>query len=216
VEAGTVPGGTERDWWLRSIGVLITPRSTFLALRDESRESMDARQEVVLALVFLAGIAGVLASPGVGTLMDDPRRDAITVAVIVFIAGALYGAATYWLGGSALAVGIRGAGGAGTARGARHLLAFAAAPLVLELVVIWPVRLAAYGDHVFHSGGRDSVSDGRWIFYGADVAFSVWAMGLLILGVMTVHAWPLVRTLGAIVLTILALVALGIVFALVF
>ncbi len=175
---------------------------------------MDARQEVVLALVFLAGIAGVLATPGVGTLMDDPRRDGITVAMIVFIAGALYGAATYWIGGGALAVGIRGAGGAGTARGARHVLAFAAAPLALALFVVWPIRLAAYGDHVFHSGGRDSISAGRWVFYGADVAFSLWAMGLLIFGVMTVHAWPLVRTLGAIVLTVLALVALGILFSL--
>ena len=91
--------------------------------------------------------------PGVGTLMDDPRRDGITVAMIVFIAGALYGAATYWIGGGALAIGIRGAGGAGTARGARHVLAFAAAPLALALFVVWPIRLAAYGDHVFHSGG---------------------------------------------------------------
>ena len=39
-------------------------------------------------------------------------------------------------------------------------------------------------------------------------------MGLLVFGVMTVHAWPLVRTLGAIVLTVLALVALGILFSL--
>ncbi len=216
MEAETAPRASEKDWWLRSIGVLLTPRSTFLALRDESKEAMDARQEVVLALVFLAGIAGVLASPGVGTLMDDPRRDAITVAVIVFIAGTLYGTATYWLGGGALALGIRGAGGAGTTRGARHLLAFAAAPLVLELIVVWPIRLAVYGDHVFHSGGRDSISAGRWVFYGADAAFFTWAAVLLVIGVMTVHAWPLVRTLGAIVLTILALVALGIVFALAF
>lgn len=216
MEAEAAPRSSEREWWLRSIGVLITPRSTFLALRDESKAALDARQEVVLALVFLAGIAGVLASPGVGTLMDDPRRDGVTVAVIVFISGALYGAATYWLGGGALAVGIHGAGGAGTARGARHLLAFAAAPLALELFVIWPIRLAVYGDHVFHSGGRDSISAGRWFFYGADAAFSIWAMGLLILGVMTVHAWPIIRTLGAIVLTVLALVALGILFALAF
>ncbi len=212
MEAGAVQTGSEREWWLRALGVLVSPRSTFAALRDESPEALDARQEVVLALVFLAGIGGVLATPGVGTLMDDPRRDAITVAVIVFVAGALYGAATYWLGGGALAVGIRAAGGAGSARGSRHLLAFAAAPLAFELFVVWPVRLAVYGDHVFHSGGRDAVSDGRWVFYGADAAFSVWAMTLLVFGVMTVHAWPLIRTLGAIVLTVLALVALGIVF----
>ncbi len=80
--------------------------------------------------------------------------------------------------------------------------------------MLWPIRLAVYGDHVFHSGGRDSISAGRYVFYAADIAFSLWAMGLLILGVMTVHAWPFVRALGAIVLTILALVALGVVFAL--
>jgi Yip1 domain len=213
MEAQTAHRTSEKDWWLRSIGVLITPRSTFLALRDESDEALNARQEVVLALAFLAGIGGVLASPWSATLMDDPARDAVTVAVLVFIAGGLYGAATYWVGGSALALGIHSAGGAGKTRGARHLLAFAAAPLALALV-LWPIRLAVYGDHVFHSGGRDSISDGRYVFYAADIAFSVWAMGLLILGVMTVHAWPLIRSLGAIVLTILALVALGVVFAL--
>jgi len=213
MEAQAAPRSTERDWWLRSIGVLITPRSTFLALRDESKQALDARQDVVLALVLLAGIGGALALPGTGTLMDDPARDGITIAVILFIAGALYGAATYWVGGSALALGIKGAGGAGTARGSRHLLAFAAAPLALELFVVWPIRLAVYGDHVFHSGGRDSISAGRWVFYGADIAFSLWAMGLLILGVMTVHAWPLLRSLGALLLTVLALAAVGIVFA---
>jgi hypothetical protein len=51
------------------------------------------------------------------------------------------------------------------------------------------------------------------VFYGADIAFSLWAMGLLILGVITVHAWPLLRSLGALLLTVLALAAVGIVFA---
>ena len=51
-----------RDWWLRTLLVLQRPRPVFVALRDESRESLSDRAEPVLLIVILAGIAGVLAT----------------------------------------------------------------------------------------------------------------------------------------------------------
>lgn len=213
-EALRARGSAQRAWWLRTLAVFSSPASTFAALRDVSDEAATAREEPVLALTLLAGIAGVLATPTVGGLLDDPLRDPLVVAVVLFLAGGLYGAATYWLGGGALAVGIRAAGGAGSYRQARHLLAFAAAPVALSLLVLWPVRLAAYGEELFHRGGGDEGGAGRWIFAGAEAAFFAWAAVLLVLGVRTVHDWPLVRALGSLALAALALICLALVFAL--
>ena len=204
--------GLEREWWLRALAVFQSPRSTFAALRDESREAAEAREEPVLALALLAGIAGVLATPTVGDLLDDRERDALVVAVLVFLAGALYGLATYWIGGGALHLGARAAGAHGGYRQARHLLAFAAAPIVLSVVVVWPLRLAVYGGDLFRAGGADEAGTARYVFEAAEVAVFLWAAALLVVGLRTVHEWPLVRSLGALVVAVLALVALGVFF----
>jgi hypothetical protein len=209
------PRFREKQWWLRAFAVFTSPTPVFAALRDDSDEAAEARQEPVLALLLLAGIAGVLATPTVGDLLDDPRRDGLVVAVLMFLAGALYGIATYWLGGGALALGIRAAGGVGSYRQARHLLAFAFAPLALALVVIWPLRLAAYGGDLFRDGGSDESGGARWAFEAVELAFFAWAAALLVLGVKTVHDWPVVRSLGALALAALALICFALVFALV-
>jgi hypothetical protein len=202
-------GSRERAWWLRTLALFRQPSATFAALRDDSPAEAEAREEPVLALALLAGIAGVLATPTVGDLLDNRDRDALVVAVLVFLAGGLYGIATYWLGGGALHVGIRAAGGAGTYRQARHLLAFAAAPVALSLLVVWPLRLVAYGGDLFREGGADEEGAGRWVFEGLEAAFFLWAAALVVVGVRTVHGWPLVRALGAVALAGLALVVLG-------
>src|SRR5258708_27012191 len=86
-----------RDWWLRTLLVLQAPRAVFAALRDDSPEAAGDRAEPVLAIIFLAGIAGVLSTRTAGRLMDNGDYDAILVAVWAFIAGGLYGATGYWL-----------------------------------------------------------------------------------------------------------------------
>ncbi len=204
----------ERDWWLRTLAVFQSPVTVFAALRDDSREAAEAREEPVLALALLAGIAGVLATPTVGDLLDNRERDAIVVAVLIFLAGGLYGVATYWLGGGALHVGVRAAGGGGSYRQARHILAFAAAPLALALVFVWPLRLAVYGGDLFRDGGADESGTDRWVFEAAEATFFLWGTALLVVGVKTVHAWPVIRTLGALALAALALVSVGLVFSL--
>ncbi len=77
----------DREWWLRVPAVLLSPRSVFVALRDESSESVDARSEPVLALVCLAGVAVALATSTARTLYDDPEYDALLVAVWAVVAG---------------------------------------------------------------------------------------------------------------------------------
>src|SRR5919204_2474811 len=92
----------EREWWLRSLAILQSPGAVFTALRDDSDEQAEARQEPVLALVLLAGLAGVLLAPSTGRLLDEPivENSFAVVAVVLFFTGSIYGAATYWIGGA--------------------------------------------------------------------------------------------------------------------
>ena len=85
--------------------MLQSPRSVFAALRDDSDAAAEERQDVAGALVWLAGIAGVLATSVASTLMDDPARDWIVVALWAFLAGGLYGFVLWAL--ALLLVGVR-------------------------------------------------------------------------------------------------------------
>ena len=205
----------EKQWWLRTLAVLQSPSSVFAALRDDSDDDAEARQEPVLALVWLAGMAGVLASPTRGRLLDDGDLDALLVLVLVFLAGGLYGLASYFVGGGALYFGVRATGGTGSYRRSRHTLAYAATPLALLLLAVWPVRLAVYGSDLFRSGGADEAGLARWLFDAADAAFFTWALVLLVVGVRAVHGWSALRAVGALAFALLALVTFAVAFLLV-
>jgi hypothetical protein len=196
----------EREWWLRTLAVFQSPRAVFGALRDDSEEQATARQEPIIAIVLLAGIAGILSAGATGRLLDDPAIDRLLVAVLAFLTGALYGAVSYWMGGLFLHVGLRGAGGKGSFRRSRHLLAFAAAPLALSLFVVWPLRLAIYGSDTFRTGGDDQ-GLGPLVFDAVTGAFVLWSAALLVLGVSAVQGWAWTRALVAVALAVLAVAA---------
>jgi hypothetical protein len=185
-----------RDWWLRTLLVLQRPRPVFVALRDTTKESLGDRAEPVLAIVILAGIAAVLSTSTASHLMDPPEPyDAVLVPIWAFIAGGLYGTFLYFALGALVHAGAKALGSQGTYRRARHVLAFAAVPVVLSLV-LWPVKLAVFGDDVFRSGGSDAGAGGR-LFAGLMLAFTAWAAALLVVGVRSVHGWTWARSLAA-------------------
>jgi Yip1-like protein len=196
----------EKEWWLRALAVFQSPRAVFAALRTDSPGDAEARQEPVLALVLLAGLAGVLLAPSTGRLLDESLVDdsLAVVAVLVFFTGAMYGAATYWIGGAALFAGLKGAGSRGSYRRARHVLAFAAAPLILGLVLVWPVRLAVYGADTFRSGGADT-GPGVTVFEAILAFFSAWAVGLLVYGISVVERWSVLRAVVSVALMLLTI-----------
>jgi Yip1 domain len=199
----------EKQWWLRTLAIFQSPRHVFAALRDESKADMEAREEPVLALIVLAGIAAILLVPETGRLLDDPLADdsGAVLAVLIFLTGAIYGIATYWLGGGLLYVGLRGAGSSGSYRRARHVLAFAAAPTILGLLLIWPLRLALYGTDSFRSGGEDSGTL-PFLFDLAGAGFALWALGLVIYGISVVEQWRLLRAGISVALAVLAVLVL--------
>ena len=193
--ATTVPPQTERDWWLRTLLVLMSPRAVFAAVRDDSDEAADARAQPVAAIMGLAGIGGVLMTAAAGRLLDDPEFDAMLIAVWAFIAGGIYGIAVYVAVGALALLGASLAGGLGSYRRARHLVAYAAVPFALSLLV-WPVRLAAHGEDAFRTGGSDRGA-GSAVFEGLELGFILWSVALLAIGMRTVHAWSWPRALAA-------------------
>jgi hypothetical protein len=223
VAAGTA-GGTspERLWWLRTLAVFQSPSSTFAALRDDSERQADARQEPVLAITWLAGIAAVLTfGSTTATLLDfqvsddffrPTQLDTVEALVYIFLAGGLFALSSYWLGGGALHLGARAAAGRASYRQARHVVAFALAPAVLSLL-LWPFRLLLFGEDNFRSGGADSGVAGTG-FALLQWAFFLWALGLLILGLRTLNDWSVVRSIGAVLLAVMALGALALLFSL--
>jgi Yip1 domain len=173
----------QKEWWLRALAVFSSPRGTFAALRDDSAEAAEARQEPIMAIVILAGIAGVLTTSLAGRLLDDPSNDGLNVAIWAFLGGAFYGLLVYWLGGLvvyALAAAIRVQA---SYRQARHVVGLAMAPVALSLLTVWPVRLAIYGEDVFRTGGSDGGA-GDKLFEALIVGSFAWAFALITLGLI--------------------------------
>jgi hypothetical protein len=177
--------------------VLQSPRAVFAALRDDSDEAAEARQDAAGSIVWLAGIAAVLATTVASTLLDDVELDGLDLVVWAFLGGGLSGFTLYFFIGKVLHVALRRLGGRGSFRRARHLLAFSAAPVALALLVYWPIRIAIYGEDLFRSGGSDGGTTGTafaWIFY----VFLVWGLVLLVIGVRTVHGWTWARSIASV------------------
>ena len=180
-----------RDWWLRALLVLQRPRPVFVALRDDSKESVSDRAEPVLAIVLLAGIAALLPTSTAGTYLDDGSDGGLILAVWVFLAGSLFGAFGYFTLGGLLYGSSKALGSQGSYRRSRHVLAFAAAPIALSLV-LWPVKLALYGESLFRSGGSDH-GVGAGVFDALELGFLLWSAALLVVGVRAVHGWTWAR-----------------------
>ena len=181
----------ERVWLQRAVFVLVHPREVFSAMRDDSDAAARARSEAVLALVILSGVGTVLWTRVASTLMDvnGPHAgDGLDVAIWAFFLGGAYGALFYFLGGLVVYALTRLVGGI-TYRQARHVLAFASAPVALSLLVLWPVRLAVYGEDLFRTGGSDHGA-GNTAFVVLELLVVVWSLALLVLGLRAVRGQP--------------------------
>jgi hypothetical protein len=199
-----------RDWWLRTLLVLQRPRPVFVALRDDSREAAGDRAEPVLLVVWLSGIAAILADAA--TYLDDPTRDGVDLVLWAFLAGGIVGAFAYFVLGGILHGIVKALGSQGSYRRSRHVLAFACVPIALSLLVLWPVKLALWGEDWFRTGGRDTGAGGA-VFDLLTFGFFVWSAVLLVIGVRSVHGWRWPRALAASVVAIAVPIAFSVVAA---
>jgi hypothetical protein len=185
----------ERAWWARVPLVLVRPGEVFRALRDEAEEQAEARQEPVLAIVLLAGIAGVLSTGVARGLLDDPDRTGLTVAVWAFVGGSIYGIAVYFALGVLVLLGMTLVGSLVTYRSARHVLAFAAVPVALSMA-LWLPRILLHGGDSFRAGGADEGATGT-ILDAATLGLALWASVLLAVGIRAFTGLDWVRSLAA-------------------
>ena len=190
-----------REWWRRVPRVLTAPRSVFAALGETDEVDVDARAEPVLALTILAGMAGVLITPAWGKVMNDPTVDALVVLVLTFVGGLMYGAAGYFLLGLALWLGAKAVGVEAPFRIARQVVAFAALPLALSLVILVPAIVLGFGEDWFRTGGDDDAGTGRTIVTGIGLAFVAWSLALVAVGLRTTFRLPWRGVVGALLLS---------------
>ena len=194
----TARGSTlERSWWLRAPAVLVAPRAVFVSLRDDSDEAFEARQEPLMAIVGLAGIAAVLGSPVARHLLNDASFSVSLIPVWAFLGGAVYAVTVYWAGGGLLFGAARRFGSLGSYRRARSVLALSGAPLALALLTLWPLRILIYGQNLFRTGGPDW-GPGDRIFGGLLYFAFAWSAVLLVIGVRSVHGWSWGRSLATV------------------
>jgi hypothetical protein len=188
-----------REWWRRVPRIVTAPRPVFAALAETDDVDVDARAEPVLALTILGGMAAMLLAPG-WNVMDDWTVDWLVVAVVTFIGALFYGAAGYFLLGLALWLGAKAVGVEAPFKIARQVVAFAALPLVLSLVVVLPTILVGYGEDWFRSGGADDAGDGRTIVTAIGLAFVAWSLVLVGIGLRTTFRLPWRGVVGALLL----------------
>ena len=189
---------TEREWWARLQRLLYAPAEIFAELRDESREAADARQEPLVAVAFLAGIAmliGLIAlEPPYNRFYTD--LSALNMTLESIIGGALVGLGNFWLGGALLYLGARGLGATSGYRLARHIAGLATAPFVLVLVLAVPVRVGLFGTDLFRDTGSDSGPGGD-VFIALDALALAWALVLALIGIRATQRWSWGRSASA-------------------
>jgi hypothetical protein len=198
-----------RRWW-RLVPRLVThPTEVFVALRDDDEVDVDARSEPILAIVIVAGMAGILLTPAWATLIDEESLDWMVIAVITFIGGLFYGAAGYFLLGLVVWLGARAVGLEAPGRTARQVVGFAALPFALSFVVTVPIVLVGFGYDWFHTGGSDD-GTGRAIVLSIALVFALWSLGLLALGLRTAFELPWRGVAGALALAAVIIAAFAV------
>ena len=188
-----------RAWWRRVPKVVTAPRSVFAALAETDDVDVDARSEPVLAIVIVAGMAAVLLTPAWGTVMDDGTVDGLVLVVLTFVGGLFYGAAAYFFLGLALWLGAKAVGVDAPFRIARQVVAFAALPVAVSIVVVLPSIALAYGWDWFRTGGEDT-GTGRDAVILLGLAFVAWSLGLVAVGLRTTFRLPWRGVVGALLL----------------
>jgi Yip1 domain len=195
-----------RRWWRLVPRLLTHPTEVFVALQDDDEVDVDARSEPILAIVIVAGMAGILLTPAWATLIDEESLDWMVLAVVTFIGGLLYGAAGYFLLGAVMWLGLHAVGLDTRGRKARQLVGFAALPFALSIIVTVPAIVVAFGYDWFRTGGSDD-GTGRAVVLAVGLALALWSLGLLALGLRTTLELPWRGVIGALAFVVVIVAA---------
>jgi hypothetical protein len=180
-------------WFRRILTVLWRPAEVFVALRDDSDDAADERQEPILLIILLSGMAWVLATSFAGTLLDATHPDQLPldrglIPAWAFLGGFAIQNVVYWAGGALLLFGLKATDSTADYRQARHVFGYAMAPLAVSILLV-PLRLLLFGADIFRSGGSDAGA-GSAVFAALELGFVAWSVALLVIGVRALHDWP--------------------------
>ena len=159
------------------------------ALAETDEVDVDARAEPVLALTILAGMAAMLIGPGWNVIDDWTSRLAGRRGCHVHRWPVLRCRGLLPPRARALARG-EGRRGRPALQVARQVVAFAALPFALSLAVVVPAIVFGYGEDWFRSGGDDDAGNGRTVITGIGLAFVLWSLGLVTVGLRTTFRRP--------------------------
>lgn len=204
------PEAIERAWWGRLPRMLFAPAEVLAELADESREAEDARQEPLVAVTILAGVAMFIGLVALEPPFEKTDIDfsAFNLVLESILGGALVALSNFWFGGAIVYLGTRGLGSLTGYRLARHLAGLATAPFVLLLVSSLPIRVALYGTDIFKAEGRDAGTGGH-VFIAIDALFLLWTLALLLVGIKVTQRWSWGRAAAALGVATLFAILLG-------
>ncbi len=204
------PDAVEPAWWSRLPLLLYAPATLFAELRDESRAAGDGRQEPLVAVAFLAGIAMFVGLVALEPPYERYHYDfsGFNLSLYSILGGALVAISNFGLGGALVYLGSRGLGATTGYRLARHVVGLATAPFVLLLVFVVPVRLGLYGTDLFRASGGDSGAGGD-VFIALDALTLVWTLALALVGIRTTQRWTWGRAAAALGVASLFAILLG-------
>ena len=163
------------------------------ALRDDSDEAAEARQEPVLAIVLLAGFAGVLSTSLAGRLLDNPDSAARPFACWLWGFSAAPSTGRHLLAGRADGSRLASRASAGRAPTGRRAMSSASPPRRSRSRCFSSGRSGSRStaDDLFRNGRLDT-GVGDKIFEGLVVVAFVWTLALVFVGARTVSglSWP--------------------------
>jgi hypothetical protein len=106
-------------------------------------------------------------------------------------------------------LGARAVGFDTSSRTARQLVGFTALPFALSFFVTVPAVLVAFGYDWFRTGGSDA-GTGRIVVLAIGLAFALWSVGLLALGLRTTFELPWRGVGGALALAAVIIAAFAV------
>ncbi|MGA9116574.1 MAG: Yip1 family protein [Bacteroidota bacterium] len=170
------------DLWPTALGVLEKPRRTF------RRIAIASRKNHATLLSALAGCLGVFAA--IWWRAGGERFDGLLPLLrFGFMAGPPAGVGGVFLSAAVLTLTGRLLGGRGCVRTLRGILAYAAVPVGIALLTVFPVSVAVFGKYFFSLNPPPSVL--RPVAYavllGLYALFGAWSLALAVEGTAIAH-----------------------------
>jgi hypothetical protein len=176
------------DLFTTAWGVIEQPVKTF------HRIALARTKNYAILLSALMGCAGAFAFMW---YVDAGRRlDGLAPVLIAGVtAGPIAGVVLIWLFSLLAAAMAKLLKGHGATRNSMAAVAYAGVPVVLSLVVLFPLEIALFGRYLFDANPSPRVFNplAYFVFFGLDAAAVLWTVFLAGIGLAKANQLPIIR-----------------------